>query len=183
MAWRKLAASGGVAAARADEAGRPIPHACFKVPTGGGKTLLAAAALERLNRPTGLTLWIVPSRAIYQQTCTVAPGVPADAGAGERRAPRCWKKTFRSPADVVNYLCVMLMLPAAKEFLRMSGLGTLSHALSRRTARRRAPVGALSRRADRRRAEASLFNVFKMLSARCGARRGAQGVRKGARGR
>ena len=33
---------------RTDDAKRPIPHVCFKVPTGGGKTLLAAAALERL---------------------------------------------------------------------------------------------------------------------------------------
>ena len=53
---------------RTDGGGRPIPHICFKVPTGGGKTLLAAAALERLNRQTGLTLWIVPSKAIYAQT-------------------------------------------------------------------------------------------------------------------
>ena len=53
---------------RTDGADCPIPHICFKVPTGGGKTLLAAAALERLNRQTGLTLWIVPSKAIYAQT-------------------------------------------------------------------------------------------------------------------
>ena len=73
-AWQQLAQSGGVAdsadtyASRTDDAGRPIPHVCFKVPTGGGKTLLAAAALERLNRQTGLTLWITPTRAIYEQT-------------------------------------------------------------------------------------------------------------------
>ena len=73
-AWQKLAESGGVAesageyVSRTDDAERPIPHVCFKVPTGGGKTLLAAAALERLNRQTGLTLWITPTRAIYDQT-------------------------------------------------------------------------------------------------------------------
>ena len=73
-AWQGLAQSGGVAdtageyVSRTDDAGRPIPHVCFKVPTGGGKTLLAAAALERLNRQTGLTLWITPTRAIYEQT-------------------------------------------------------------------------------------------------------------------
>ena len=55
-AWKELAHAGGVAAAagdyvsRTDEAGRPIPHVCLKLPTGGGKTLLAAAALERLDR-------------------------------------------------------------------------------------------------------------------------------------
>ncbi len=63
-----MAASAGEYVSRTDDAGRPIPHICFKVPTGGGKTLLAAAALERLNRQTGLTLWITPTRAIYEQT-------------------------------------------------------------------------------------------------------------------
>ena len=38
------------------------------MPTGGGKTLLAAAAVERLHMQTGLVLWIMPTRAIYQQT-------------------------------------------------------------------------------------------------------------------
>lgn len=72
-AWESLKGVGGVAASagayvsRTDDVGRPIPHVCFKVPTGGGKTLLAAAALERLNRQTGLTLWITPTRAISNQ--------------------------------------------------------------------------------------------------------------------
>ena len=69
-AWQKLAASGGIAGSageyvdRTDDANRPIPHICFKVPTGGGKTLLAAAALERIPWQRGLVLWIVPSKAI-----------------------------------------------------------------------------------------------------------------------
>ena len=73
-AWKKLKENGGVAASvgeyvdRTDAANRPIPHICFKVPMGGGKTLLAASALERLNRQTGLTLWVVPTKAIYAQT-------------------------------------------------------------------------------------------------------------------
>ena len=72
--WEKLKGSGEVAGSageyvtRTDGANRPIPHICFKVPTGGGKTLLAAAALERLHQQTGLILWIVPSKAIYAQT-------------------------------------------------------------------------------------------------------------------
>ena len=53
---------------RQDAAGRPIPHVCLKVPTGGGKTLLAAAATARLAWKTGLVVWVVPSRAIYAQT-------------------------------------------------------------------------------------------------------------------
>lgn len=51
----------------------PIPNVCLKVPTGGGKTLLATACVERVQldffkRQTGFVLWIVPSDAIYRQT-------------------------------------------------------------------------------------------------------------------
>lgn len=50
-----------------------VPHVCFKVPTGGGKTFIAASSisvifntLERdVNR---LVLWLVPSDAILTQT-------------------------------------------------------------------------------------------------------------------
>lgn len=74
--WQNLRQNGGVAATageyvdRTDDADRPIPHICFKVPTGGGKTLLAAAALERVPWQRGLVLWIVPTKAIYAQTKT-----------------------------------------------------------------------------------------------------------------
>ena len=59
-AWQKLAVIGEVPyparpyVERTADANFPIPHICFKVPTGGGKTLLGAAALERLNRNSGL---------------------------------------------------------------------------------------------------------------------------------
>ena len=58
---------------RKDGMERPVPNVCLKVPTGGGKTLLACAALERINteyfkKQTGLVLWIMPSDAIYSQT-------------------------------------------------------------------------------------------------------------------
>jgi type III restriction enzyme len=58
---------------RFDGAGRAIPNVCLKLPTGGGKTLLAAASVARvfssyLNRHTGLVLWVVPNDAIYRQT-------------------------------------------------------------------------------------------------------------------
>jgi len=51
---------------------RPIPNVCLKVPTGGGKTLLGVAAIERLQndlftQQTGMVLWVVPSDAIYKQ--------------------------------------------------------------------------------------------------------------------
>lgn len=58
---------------RFDGLNRTIPNICFKVPTAGGKTLLAVAALERLQtdffkQQTGMVLWVVPSDSIYKQT-------------------------------------------------------------------------------------------------------------------
>ncbi|WP_347239368.1 DEAD/DEAH box helicase family protein [Phormidium sp. FACHB-1136] len=45
----------------------------MKVPTGGGKTLLATHAIGLINthylkKQTGLVLWIVPTNQIYRQT-------------------------------------------------------------------------------------------------------------------
>ncbi|MEI6233293.1 MAG: DEAD/DEAH box helicase family protein [Planctomycetota bacterium] len=58
---------------RKDGMKRPVPCVCLKVPTGGGKTLLGAASVERIGveyfkQQTGLILWIVPSDAIYSQS-------------------------------------------------------------------------------------------------------------------
>ena len=135
-AWQKLAQSGGVAesageyVSRTDDAGRPIPHVCFKVPTGGGKTLLAASALQHLHRQTGLTLWITPTRAIYEQTMAALrnrehPYRQMLEHASGGRVKLLEKDDLFTRADAANYLCVMLlMLPAAnrrkgREFLRM----------------------------------------------------------------
>ena len=126
----EIAGSAGEYVDRTDDAGHPIPHICFKVPTGGGKTLLAAAALERLNRQRGLTLWIVPTRAIYEQTKSALwnkehPYRKMLERASAGRVKMLEKDDPFNRDDVSNYLCVMmLMLPAAnrrkgKEFLRM----------------------------------------------------------------
>ena len=136
FAWEELRKVGGAAdtagkyVSRTDAAGRPIPHVCFKVPTGGGKTLLAAASLGRIHRPTGLTLWIVPSRTIYEQTWAALrnrehPCRHQLEMASGGRVKLLEKDDRFTQADAANYLCVMLlMLPAAnrqkgKEFLRM----------------------------------------------------------------
>jgi type III restriction enzyme len=50
-----------------------VPYVCLRVPTGGGKTRLAAQAIARVNKaflPTdnALVLWLVPSDPIREQT-------------------------------------------------------------------------------------------------------------------
>ena len=50
-----------------------VPYICVRIPTGGGKTLVAGMAIERVNRsllevPFSLTLWLVPSEPIREQT-------------------------------------------------------------------------------------------------------------------
>ena len=136
IAWQKLKENGGVPATageyvdRTDGVNRPIPHICFKVPTGGGKTLLAAAGLERLPWQRGLVLWVVPSKTIYAQTKAALwdkrhPYRKMLNRAGAGRVKMLEKEDTFNREDIANYLCVMLlMLPATnrqrgREFLRM----------------------------------------------------------------
>lgn len=119
---------------RQDGFGASIPNVCLKVPTGGGKTLLAAASLERLHtdyfkRQTGFVLWVVPSDAIYRQTWKSLANrehfyrqILERASGG--RVKMLEKEDAFTPADFQNYLCVMvLMLQSSarqsKETLRM----------------------------------------------------------------
>lgn len=77
-AWERLAMDKGVPGNRAYSPrrsgdGQPVPNVTLKVPTGGGKTYLACAALSRIfgryvGANTGMVLWIVPNEAIYSQT-------------------------------------------------------------------------------------------------------------------
>ena len=60
-----------------------LPQVCLRIPTGGGKTLLAAHAIELAARryvgtPAPLVLWLVPSNTIRSQTLDAlrAPGHP-----------------------------------------------------------------------------------------------------------
>src|SRR5262245_1276147 len=55
--------------------GEDLPTICIKVPTGGGKTLLATQILAVIYRTilsgrngSGLVLWVVPSSQIYRDT-------------------------------------------------------------------------------------------------------------------
>ncbi len=58
---------------RVDACGRDVPTYVLKIPTGGGKTLVAVKAIDAiqsafLKRKTGLVLWVVPTEEIFEQT-------------------------------------------------------------------------------------------------------------------
>ena len=120
-AWEQLANDGelppsaGEYVGRLDGAGRPIPHVCFKVPTGGGKTFLAVKALERLNRPRGLVLWVMPTRAIYEQTKEALRDKARsyrqilDQASGGR-VNLLEKDIGFAPNDVADGWCIMLLM-------------------------------------------------------------------------
>ena len=118
---------------RFDGANRAIPNVCLKIPTGGGKTLLAAASVGRvfsgyLGCHTGLVLWVVPNEAIYQQTLKTLKNRDHPyhqmlnvAGAG--RVKILEKNSPLSRMDTDSHLCVMLLMLASasrqsKETLR-----------------------------------------------------------------
>lgn len=56
-----------------NDAGFTVPYVCLRLPTGGGKTLLAAHTIplvfkEFLARDLSLVIWLVPSNTILEQT-------------------------------------------------------------------------------------------------------------------
>jgi type III restriction enzyme len=113
---------------------QPLPAFCLKVPTGGGKTLLAVKVIDLVNilyrkRRAGLVLWIVPTTQIYRQTIRNLKDKDhpyrqqLDLASANRTL--VLEKTDRfSPQDLQeNLVILMLMLPSAnrrtKEVLRV----------------------------------------------------------------
>ncbi|HEX5279656.1 MAG TPA: DEAD/DEAH box helicase family protein [Micropepsaceae bacterium] len=124
-AWDEARKSGIVASCEpwrelTDGLGQSIAHVCLKIPTGGGKTLLAAHGLDRImvshfRRNTGLVLWIVPSEAIYNQTKKqlsdrTHPVRQALDRAGAGRVKIIEKLDGFSRQDVEQKLCVLLLM-------------------------------------------------------------------------
>ena len=110
--------------ARRNGLGEPLPSFCLKIPTGGGKTLLATKIIDLVNmhyrrQPRGLVLWIVPTTQIYNQTLQALKdrGHPyrqqVDLASGGRTLV-LEKKSGFGPRDVEENLCILLlMLPSA----------------------------------------------------------------------
>ena len=115
---------------RTATSGEPAPHICLKIPTGGGKTLLGVAALERIKQDTGFVLWIVPTRAIYEQTLKAFrtrehPYRQMLERISGGKVKLLQKDDRFTKQDVASRLCIMmLMLPSAnrqtgKDFLKI----------------------------------------------------------------
>jgi len=122
-AWEK-AGTGRSYMPRKNGIGEPLPNFCLKIPTGGGKTLLAVKMIDLVNmvyrkERTGLVLWIVPTTQIYRQTIQSLKDRDhpyrqhLDLASGGRTV--ILEKTDRfSPLDVEeNLVVLMLMLPSA----------------------------------------------------------------------
>ena len=105
---------------RIDGIGRPVPSVALKVPTGGGKTILAANAVSRimakwLRSNSGFVLWIVPNESIYAQTrkalCNREHPIRQQldkAAAGQVKILE--KNDPLNKRDIDSHLCVMLLM-------------------------------------------------------------------------
>ena len=132
-AWGKTVA-GRPYFSRHNGLGEQLPAFCLKIPTGGGKTLLATRVIGLVNAlfrqsRRGFVLWIVPTTQIYSQTLRALKDrdhpyrQQLDLSSGQRTLI-LEKTTAFGPRDVDENLCVLLlMLPSAnrqtKETLRM----------------------------------------------------------------
>ena len=128
QAWNALATKGKLPksrnlvpfSTRTDGTDRQVPSVTLKVPTGGGKTLLATHSVSRVmgawvRANHGLVLWIVPNESIYSQTRKALSNrehpyrqVLDRAAAG--RVKILDKNSPLSRRDVESHLCVMLLM-------------------------------------------------------------------------
>lgn len=99
---------------------KPCPNYCLKIPTGGGKTLLATYAISLyfhhvLKKKTGFVLWVVPSEQIYTQTlnCLKDRAHPyrekLDSVTGGR-VKVITKKDGFAPQDVEENLVILVLM-------------------------------------------------------------------------
>jgi len=107
-----------------DGLNNPLPNFCLKIPTGGGKTLLAVKSIDLINqtylkKQAGLVLWVVPTTQIYNQTIKALKDKDhpyrqhLDLTSGGKTL--ILEKTNRfNPQDIKeNLVVLMLMLPSA----------------------------------------------------------------------
>jgi type III restriction enzyme len=109
--------------------GEPLPDFYVKIPTGGGKTIIACHIIELINRiylnkQTGMILWIVPTSQIYRQTLTNLKKRDhpyrqvLDIASGGRVMILEKTDGFTKVEVAENLLVMMLMLPSANRQIK-----------------------------------------------------------------
>jgi type III restriction enzyme len=122
-AWEKSTGS-SVYYSKTNSLNEPLPDIYLKVPTGGGKTLLACHSIDLiqksyLKKQTGLILWIVPSTQIYRQTILALKDREhqyrqiLDISSGGRTLIKEKIEMFNRLDVEENLIVLMLMLPSA----------------------------------------------------------------------
>lgn len=122
-AWEK-ATGRSIYHSKTNGLNEPLPDIYMKVPTGGGKTLVACHAIDNiqkayLNKQTGLILWIVPSTQIYRQTISALKNREhsyrqvLDISSGGRTLIKEKTEIFNRLDIEENLVVLMLMLPSA----------------------------------------------------------------------
>lgn len=114
--------------------GEELPNFYLKIPTGGGKTILACHCIDLINRiylkkQTGIIIWIVPTTQIYRQTLASLrdrehPNRQVlDIASGGRTAILEKTERFSLLDTKENLIIMLLMLPSAsrrnKEVLKV----------------------------------------------------------------
>lgn len=122
-AWEKATAR-SIYHSKTNGLGEPLPDIYLKIPTGGGKTLVACHAIDNiqksyLNKQTGLILWVVPSTQIYRQTISALKTREhpyrqvLDISSGGRTLIKEKTEMFNRLDIEENLVVLMLMLPSA----------------------------------------------------------------------
>ena len=102
----------------------PVADTYYKIPTGGGKTLLACHSIDYIQRilfqrTSGLVLWIVPTAEIYRQTAKALKNRRhpyrqyLDMATGNKVLIKEKTEQFTKNEIAENLVILLLMLPSA----------------------------------------------------------------------
>lgn len=102
----------------------PIADIYYKIPTGGGKTLLACHSIDYIQRvlfqrASGLVLWVVPTTEIYRQTAKALKNRRhpyrqyLDMATGNKVLIKEKNEQFTKNEVSENLVILLLMLPSA----------------------------------------------------------------------